>query len=157
MAAVAAVVTPTLLCACGRTRVAPPTSRLAVARGGALMMTRAGPSDVDASDPRRFRTIILAGPAGVSRRLFLAAEVQAVRRRGWSEVALGPPAVGPPGSVVKLVAPRNNTYVVMSAIGGLDEIANNVGDNPNRAVVAEIDNAFRIGRPLILAVLGPRR
>ena len=131
--------------------------RLALVPGAVVLMAREGPSDVDASDPRRFRTIFLAGKPGLSVSRLLTEEIKAQQQRGWTRVPQSAASLRSAGLVVILDAPRANTYASMDAIRGMDDIVDDVGDSPDRRIVQRIKDAFRRGRPLLLVVLGPRK
>jgi hypothetical protein len=139
---------------------APAARLLPLATGAKSIAVRAGPGNVDAALPRRYRYIAIAGPLGSSPGQLIEAEVGLLRNRGWSGESSvtfsndpATPArtvpVNAPGAVVSINAPDGLVYAAMSTASTMDGMDSSLLSG-SRTIAA----AFRQQQPVLVVTLG---
>jgi hypothetical protein len=152
------------LAACGGAPPAPALATLPLAGLAGVIATAPGGSQVDpVHDHNRYRYVALGGPAHTSSASFIAAQVQAMRNRGWTdERSVGfrgtttvaqPVAVTSAGAEVLLNAPNGSAYAAMQLVPA----GTGADAQTSRTPLwhdPRIATALRQDRPVLWVVLG---
>lgn len=160
----AVALAPLALAACGGAPQAPALAALPLAGPANVIATAPGGSQVDpAHDHNRYRYVALGGPAHTSGASLIAAQVQAMRNRGWTdERSVGfrgtatvaqPVAATSVGAEVLLDAPHGSGYAAMQLVPA----GTGAGAQTSRTPLwhdPRIAAALRQHRPVLWVVLG---
>ncbi len=121
------------------------------------------PAVIDATIPKRYRYMAVAGAPGTSSTAPIEAEIRLLRDRGWSHrssseffgnaSAATPVPITASGASVLIDAPSGAVYAAVSRATGMSD-ANQQEDGTPLYASRAIATAFRQDRPVLLIVLG---
>src|ERR1700742_62904 len=136
---------------------------LPLAPGMRVIATGRGPAVIDATIPKRYRYLAVAGAPGMSSTALIEAEIELLRDRGWSHASSSeffgnaptatPVPVSASGAQVLIHAPSGTVYAAVSRATGMSDADRQEDGTPLYASRA-IATALRQDRPVLLVVLG---